>query len=331
MKFVRTLLYFGLGISILLNFLLYMRNEKMRSQFRVNGHNVTKREYHDWLEQRYGLETQKQIIQYYLIQDAAKKAGVWPTDAEVAKQVVEQEEVNPEVASQMKIKPWIRVDVERAVQQRDALFNLATKDVKVTDDQLKSVYNAYGSTYFDEPAKIYTRMIGSADQGQQRQDYLKRAKELLDSMAQRAKLEQPTPGTQQKVLADIQLIHQQLQPHVGLFYGDGRKAFRSGEPAFAALDKLKVGESTILPDNKLGPVLVYVEKRVEGRKTSLAEPETKKKVERLVKQSQQVNAQEMMRKLWDEGNIQTDPEGAKSDIERMIVPERAQQQQTASR
>jgi hypothetical protein len=106
--------------------------------------------------------------------------------------------------------------------------------------------------------------------------------------------------------------------------------FRSGEPAFAALDKLKVGESTVLTDAKLGPVLIYVEKRVDGRKTSLSDAETRKKVERLVKQSQQVNGQEMMRTLWDNGTIQTDPEGAKSEIEGMIVPERAMQQ-TASR
>lgn len=328
MKFVRTLLYFGLGISILLNVLLYMRNEKMRSQFRVNGHNVTKREYHDWLEQRYGLTTQAQIIQYYLIQDAAKKAGVWPTDQDVTKLVAEQQEANPELAYQMKLKPWNRVDVERSVQQQLALFNLATKDVKVTDDQVKSVYAAYGSSYFDEPAKLYTRMILSPDRSQ---DYIKRAKDLVDSMAQRAKLEQPAPGTQQKVLADLQLVYQQLKPHVILFYGDGLRVFRSTDKAFASLDKLKVGDSTIVTDAKLGPVVIYVEKRVEGRKTSLSDPETRKKVEQLVKKSQQVNAQELMRKLWDAGNIQTDPESAKSEIERMIVPERAMEQQTASR
>lgn len=331
MKFVRALIFAGFVVSMGLNILLYKKNEKSRQQFRVNNNAFSKKDYHDWMEMHYGILTQAQMIQYYLVTDAATKAGVMPSEEEVKRLISEQEESNPQIAVEIIKHPWTRTDVEQRIRQQLALFNLATKDVKVSDDQLKSFYESMGSTRYDEPAKLYARIIVCGDTDPvQRLEYLKRAKSLLDQIAERAKLEQPATGVQQKVLADIDLVKQQLQPHIGLPFVDGRQVFRSTDPpnsVYHQLNGINVGQSAIIAYSPKQPVLAYVEKRVERRKTTLADPMTHKIVEREFKSTQQVNVKEMMRKLWDAADIQTDPEGAKSEIERLIVPDRAIQKQ----
>jgi hypothetical protein len=320
MKLVRTLLIVGLALSMILNYFQYLKNERLRPQLVVNGHRFTMRDYHDWLEQHFGLQTQAAMIKYYLVTDAAKKAGVMPTDAEVKQAVKDQEEANPQLVARMTSEPWLRKDLEQGEELQLAMLNLTTNGTKLTDDQARSTYETFGASAFDVPAKVHVVMIGSADKDPARRaEYVKRAKDLVDSMAARARLEEPAPGVRQKLLPDINMVLQQLTPHVGYLIQmpGGRQVFRSTQPDYAAVNGLNVGDSKILPG---GQALIYVEKREEGRKSSLSDPVTRRKVEQQYKLMTGGGKliDQKLRELWDASTIKTDPESQKVDIEHIL-------------
>jgi hypothetical protein len=321
MKLVRTLLIFGLAISIVLNFMLYWRNERLKSQFEVNGHKFTKRDYHDWLEHHYGLQTQANMIKYYLVTDAAKKAGVMPGTAEIDQTVKDALEANPAVAAKIKNEPWLRDDLVQNAELQLAMLNLTTNGAKLTDDQLKSTYDTFGPAAFDTPAKVQVVVLFGKDSDRgKRTEYVQRAKDLVDSMAARAKVETPTPGVQGKPLPDISMVGQQLAPHID----GGPQIYQSNQPQFALVNGLRVGESKVLPIDKNGPFLFYVEKREEGRKSSLSDPATRRNVVLRYKMMQGGGKllDQKLRELWDASTIKTDPESQKADIQHILFPNR---------
>ncbi len=312
----------------MLNVLLYLRNDRRRMQLRVNNQTFSKRDFHDWMELHYGTATQAQMIQYYLVKQAAEKAGIKPDSAEIEEMVKEREEADPRLASELKFKPWTRSDMVMTAETNLGIAGLTTKDVVATDDEIKGFYQTMGSSRWDEPTKFYTRLIVCQDR-----EAATRAKELLDQMAARAPETKDEKGNAQKLIPDLTLLQQQLAPKVGLLYGEGKKVYtkpfsqNSQDPIVNKIASMKLGQSEVFPNGTQGFILLLLEKRVEGKQTTLSDPKVRRRVERDFKSTRGVPAQEEMRKLWDAADIQTDPEGMKAEIERVILPERAKQQQ----
>ena len=158
MRFIRLFLIVALVLSLGLNFLLYQRTAGKRVQANVNGTKINKKDYDDWLEMHHGVPAMADMIKYHLVMQAADKANVKPDPKEVDRQIKDQSEMNPQFAQQIQRYPWTERDARQGVEFGLALQNLATKDVKVTDDELKDFFAAQPDKW-NMPDKIFTKAV----------------------------------------------------------------------------------------------------------------------------------------------------------------------------
>jgi hypothetical protein len=321
-RFLKVLVIIVLVGSVLLNILLYRKNERLRPQIVINNKTITKKDYHDWLEQHNGTEMMAAMVKYNLFMQAAEKAGIKPDPEEVQQEIKDWKEMNPEPAARLESMPWRKDDLQQQVEMQLAAVALTTKDVKVTDDELRDYFNSLPGKW-DIPTKLHVKAMKAAD--------------LVTADTAKQNIEQiigPTKGSAKpgdKVSApDLKTLVQQFAPKLGLLYVDGtwilRKPFDrpSNDTFIDTLAGMHPGDVHVFPiPNGNGNALVVVLESIEpGRKSALEEPAIKKKVEREFKTTRSQPVQELLRTLWDAATIKTDPEGAKVDIEHIILPER---------
>jgi hypothetical protein len=318
MRLIRVIIVLALVLSVVGNIFLFMRTEKLRTQIVVNGQKVTKKEYHDWLEQHYGEETTAKMVHRKLIMQAAEKANMLPTKAEVDEIMADIKEQRPREAALMKIQPWKETDLRESIELQLALQNLTGKEVTVTDEDIKNHYERTAAQW-DKPTKIRTHTVVCQDP-----TTAARAEQLLVQLP---------PDQRWK---NLSVLCEQLRPKAGLFAGDGKwtilKPFSGpANPLVNELAAMKPGDMKKFPQtegNRTVWMIAVVEKVEPGRKVTLEE--VKPKVVRAYKQTRATRAQEYLRTLWDAADVQTDPEGLKASVERMILPERAIQELQAS-
>jgi hypothetical protein len=321
-RFLKVLVIVVLVGSLLLNVLLYMKNERRRPQIVINNKTITKKDYHDWLEQHYGTDMMAAMVKYYLFMQAAEKAGIKPDPAEVEQDIKDWKEVNPGSAATLEAYPWKKEDVKQEFEMNAAAIALTTKDVKVTEDELKEYFDTSPGKW-DIPTKLHLKGMRAAD--------------LVTADTAKQNVEQiiaPNKGSAKpgdKVPApDLGTLVQQFAPKLGLLFADGtwvvRKPFNgpANDTFIDTVAAMHPGDVKVFPlPNANGAALVVVLEWIEpGRKAALEDPAVKKKVERDFKRTRSQPVQELLRALWDAAAIKTDPEGAKVNIEKTILPER---------
>ncbi len=306
MKYVRFFAYVLLILSLFMNFVLYYRSENRRMQMVVNGHMITKKDYHNWLEGHYGLQTLVTMAKYYLVMDAAKKDGVPPDEKQVSDILTTSAEVNPTLAREFYLDPWVKTDDKQALEYNMAMDNLATKDISVTEDEVQSYFNANPGKW-DKPDKIFIKAIQCANM----------------NVANQAKAMMQT--AQGDALTDIQ---RQLAPNAVVVGVDGTMAFLKpvGAPSpvkiVNQIAAMKPNQISIIPYGQTYLVVKF--DHIEpGKKVTLADVQDL--VALAVKKQRAVPAQEVLQKLWDSSNIITDPPSIKKQIENILFPDRALQ------
>jgi len=300
-----------LVLSLAGNFLLYQRQLQRRVQVTVNGEPIRKKDFYDYLEQHYGRQATANMVRYQLIMQAAKKEGLLPDPNEIEEKMQEVRETRPNLAREMHLYPWTNNDVRETLEQEAALTNLSIKDVKATDDEIRDFFSLRRGAW-DKPDKIYLKAVLAADATAANQ-----AKQLMER------------------INDMTVVGQQLPGKAGPIGADGTWVLRkpvgkpSADPQVNAVAKMKPGEVKIIPSANNTFLVVKLEKIVPGKKVTLEE--VKDRVTRDFKLTRRTPEQEVLQKLWGEANIQTEDPKVKADIERLLFPQSADRQRTATR
>lgn len=119
----------------------------------VNGQSIDREALRDHLEATNGESALRQLIDFALVTQKAKAEGIEISDAEVSA-AIEQRSKNNSDISQVVQTGGVRLEaLQRQTRYQLALDKLLTKDIKVTDDQLKKWFTSH-SKYYDRPERV---------------------------------------------------------------------------------------------------------------------------------------------------------------------------------
>ena len=137
---------------------------------KVGGHKITQQEYYDRLERlpyrdvssskqtESGEWVLERLITEELILRLADKEKVTPTDEQIDKRLAELRK-QPGFETKMKDSGFTKDQLSELIRIDEAVFNLQTKGVKVTDAEIKAYYNENKDARFTEPESSYVSAI----------------------------------------------------------------------------------------------------------------------------------------------------------------------------
>lgn len=310
MRFVKFMMIAVLVLSLAGNFMLYQRVLQRRVQVTVNGEPIRKKDFYDFMEQHYGRKVTADMVRYLLIKQAAMQAGVMPDRSEIDRMVQEIRDTNPSLALNMKLYPWTEADVRRESEETLALVGLMTKDVKATDDEIKTFFSLKPGAW-DKPDRIHLKAILAADA-----ESASKVKQLMERMDDMIVAAGQLPGKAVPIGADGTYV---VQKPVGK---------PSTDRQVNAIAAMRPGEVKSFPSGR-NVLVVKMMKFEPGKKVTLEE--VKDRVARDFKMTRRTPKEEVLRKLWDEANIQTEDPRVKAEIERILFPQSAERPQVATK
>ncbi|MCS7208132.1 MAG: SurA N-terminal domain-containing protein [Fimbriimonadales bacterium] len=105
-----------------------------------------------------GYTTLKQMIQEHVLLEMAKEEGVLPTDQQVEERVQREMKNNPQIKQAITEQQMTLDDFRYRVRVALAEFNLRTKGVTVTEQEVKKIYNENKRAFY-RPASARVRAI----------------------------------------------------------------------------------------------------------------------------------------------------------------------------
>ena len=130
-------------VSLIGNYLLYMRYSSQRPLITVNNQVIRRKDLDDRLDYLYSNGILRQMIYADLIMQAAEKANVVPTNADVDKAFEQIKRTSPAIiANNLKLDPklyYFRQDLKANL----ALNNLRIAGVGVTDQEVQDFYQQH--------------------------------------------------------------------------------------------------------------------------------------------------------------------------------------------
>jgi foldase protein PrsA len=119
---------------------------------KVNGRRITREEYYSRLERlpyvdpanprrrtEAGLYVLETLINEALVLGLAEKEGVAPTEEQVKERMAESQK-DPDLARTIRAMGMTQDQLKRVMEVQQAIFNLQTKGVKVTDKEVREYY-----------------------------------------------------------------------------------------------------------------------------------------------------------------------------------------------
>ncbi len=128
----------------------------------VGGQAITRRDYEAALEQQAGKAVLNKLVYTLLVRQAAAKAGVLPSDADVTARLADLSRRNPQVQAQVQDPvhgPQFREDLRTDI----ALENLRIRNVAATEDEISAFY-AGNKSAFTLPSQAQTTMVVTQNQ-----------------------------------------------------------------------------------------------------------------------------------------------------------------------
>jgi hypothetical protein len=147
MRYLSPVLIVLLLISVIANGVMYLKFRSHRAILSVDAANLSKYDLDTYLESIYGVDYKAVFVRRALIHDAAVKARVAPTDAEVNQKFQEAKQLNWTFASTMNSNPWLADEGRKNIQENMELNRLRAKDIPVTDDDIRDEYNAQPAAF----------------------------------------------------------------------------------------------------------------------------------------------------------------------------------------
>jgi len=131
---------------------------------RVNGQDITRREFHEQLERADGLQVLGQVITRRLLLERAEKEGVMPSAADVQAEFdkFKKEQFG---GDEQKLRAFMKAnaaDDKALLDQfrfRLAVFRLRTKGLKPSDEDLRKVFDEHRGQLFDKPDRVTFRQL----------------------------------------------------------------------------------------------------------------------------------------------------------------------------
>jgi len=120
----------------------------------VNGQRITRRAFVDRLEQVTGEQVLSDLINEQLIGQAAKKAKITVTSAEVDAEMEKlREQIGPSFDSVLAQYGMTVEDLQKNMELNLLVFKVSTRDVTVSEDALMSFFEEHKSDY-DQPEMV---------------------------------------------------------------------------------------------------------------------------------------------------------------------------------
>jgi foldase protein PrsA len=207
----------------------------------VNDQPIERNALYTHMEANYGENSLRQLIDFALITQKLKAEGLSVSEAEVDAAIQQRKDSSPEVA-QILETGGVRLNaLKRQTRYQLSLDKLLTKDVKVTDDQLKKWFETRRK-YYDQPAKAKVGIL------------LTSTKARADTMAAQLK---------SKSKSFLELVEEQKKakdPAGAASLAETPTLISTeGLPPLLknTIDKLKTGENSGVVEMKEGPQTAY--------------------------------------------------------------------------
>jgi hypothetical protein len=159
---VTKLLVVGLGViaagSLVGNWLLFQRYSTTRPILKMDGGAVSIKEYRDSLEYQFGKLVLTKMTMGKIVLNAAKKAGVAPTDKEVDARLADIQRRNPKQLEEARKDAIKMAELRRDLTTDIALENLTMKDVKLSEAEIRAFYNK-NQSLFSVPTQSQTLIV----------------------------------------------------------------------------------------------------------------------------------------------------------------------------
>jgi hypothetical protein len=150
-------------LSLLSNIVLYKRYSTSHPIVRIGPDVITKKQYLDSLEYQSGTEVIKKMVYTILIRQAAAKAHIMPTNADIDARVAEIQRTNPQMLALANSNPVQMVLVRDDLKTDIALENLRIAAVSITPKDVQNYYDAHKQD-FTLPQQVQTTMVVTTTQ-----------------------------------------------------------------------------------------------------------------------------------------------------------------------
>lgn len=309
MRVLRVFVIVALLASLMMNFILYKKYYNGRAILSVNGQPYAERDLTNMLKAQAGFEVKGRVVERILVEQEAKKQGVYPTQKEVDDAYNDQKEMSWQFARQMEQRPWQINETKARIQQQLAQQRLLVKDTPVTPEEISTEYAARPMAY-DTPNKAKGTLAVILDP-----TIIADVKQLLEKNP--------------PVSPDV--IKQQYSTSKVVFLGD-EGVFTFVQPfgntkMNGEIFGMKPGEVKQLPPGELArqgakALLVRLKEIVPGKKADLNDPKTKEKITTYLALQRGKPWQEKLQKLYFSADIWTDDPQDKRIIQAVLFPDR---------
>lgn len=147
-----------LAVSLVTNVLLYFRYSSSRPLVTVGSAVITKKQFQDQLEHDDGQPILTKLVYTSLVTQAAARAGVTPTDADIADRMQAIERQAPQVLAPYGRDPAKLAQFRQGLATSMALESLRIQDVALTPAQISEFYERH-KTSFGLPQQTLTTTV----------------------------------------------------------------------------------------------------------------------------------------------------------------------------
>ena len=137
---------------------LYLRYSSSRPIMRVGPDSITRKEFQERLEYTAGKPILNKIVYHKIILQAAQKAGVMATSADVDARIADIERRTPAVLEPAKHDPVKMADMRQDMLSDISFENLRIKTVNLSDGEIAAFYNQ-NKNLFGVPAQAQTTLV----------------------------------------------------------------------------------------------------------------------------------------------------------------------------
>lgn len=248
----------------------------------VNGKRITRREFVSRLEQVTGEQVLSDLINERLIGQAAKKAKVSVTPAEVDEEVEKlREQIGPSFDSVLAQYGMTIEDLRKNMELNLLVYKVSTKDINVTEDALRAHFEENKSDY-DQPEMVRASHILVETET--------KAKEIQKKLAE---------GADFAELASSESTDPMSAAEGGDlgFFSRGRMVAEFEKAAFS----MSPGQTSAPIKSEYGYHIIRVTERKEAHEATFEE--VKDDIERTIKGSQAKSAQTLASELRLEADV----------------------------
>lgn len=142
-----------LPISLLINVLMYLRYSPRRPLVIVGSHKISKYDYERALDQQAGKQVLNQMVFAELINQAATRASLVPTEAQVHARLAEIKRLTPQ-AFQTTLTQAASDKGESELRTQIEMENLRVQNIRASDAEIAEFYNSHKAIFTATPQTV---------------------------------------------------------------------------------------------------------------------------------------------------------------------------------